>query len=159
MLISAVDALAGAGLDATTAGSVPTVTGASATGWATGSATTGGGRRVCAKRSTAGADCTSDQSTPYATTKPAATRIRAFRSPGSVIGGASCETSQPHCLHSFASGSIGSPQKLQYFLTLWSGPWSMRTSQRLRGEQPGGKREEGRGKREGGRGKREAVRR
>src|SRR5438045_4545745 len=43
--------------------------------------------------------------------------MRAFRSPGSVVGGPSCDTSQPHCLHSLASGSIGSPQKLQYFFT------------------------------------------
>ena len=56
--------------------------------------------------------------TPYATTSPAATPILAFLSPGSVDGGPLCDTSQPHCLHSFASACIGSPQKLQYFFTL-----------------------------------------
>src|SRR5256885_12023266 len=55
--------------------------------------------------------------TPYATASPMATPIRAFLSPGSVLGGPLCDTSQPHCLHSFASACIGSPQKLQYFFT------------------------------------------
>src|SRR6185295_16945184 len=46
--------------------------------------------------------------------------MRALRSPGSTVGGASFELSHPHCLHSFASGSMGSPQKLQYFFTVIS---------------------------------------
>src|SRR5205814_769462 len=110
MLISADGAVFGAGVDATTTGRVPTETGGSATGCATGSATTGAGERLCRDRSSAGAACTSDHNIPYATNNPAATPILAFRSPGSVDGGAFRETSQPHCLHSFASGSIGSPQ-------------------------------------------------
>jgi hypothetical protein len=62
--------------------------------------------------------------TPYATTKPAATPILALVSPGSIVGGAFFDTSQPHWAHSFASGDIGSPQKLQYFFTLV--PWAQR---------------------------------
>src|SRR6267378_958537 len=56
--------------------------------------------------------------TAYATTIPAATPSRALVSPGSVVGGALSETSQPHWAHSFASADIGSPQKLQSFFTL-----------------------------------------
>jgi hypothetical protein len=49
-------------------------------------------------------------------------------SPGSVVGGAFFDTSHPHCAHSFASGDIGSPQKLQYFFTLV--PWAPLTATR-----------------------------
>src|SRR5258706_8077198 len=58
--------------------------------------------------------------TAYATTIPAATPSRALVSPGSVVGGALRDTSQPHWAHSFASADIGSPQKLQCFFTLVS---------------------------------------
>jgi hypothetical protein len=66
--------------------------------------------------------------TPYATTRPAATPILALVSPGSMVGGAFFDKSHPHCAHSFASGDMGSPQKLQYFFTLV--PWAPRTATR-----------------------------
>ena len=65
---------------------------------------------------------------PYATTRPAATPILALVSPGSVVGGAFFDRSHPHCAHSFASGDMGSPQKLQYFFTLV--PWAQLTAPR-----------------------------
>src|SRR5712675_513559 len=64
----------------------------------------------------------------YATTRPAATPILALVSPGSMVGGAFFDRSHPHCAHSFASGDMGSPQKLQYFFTLV--PWTQLTAPR-----------------------------
>src|SRR5450759_1676619 len=119
MVMRADGAVEAAGADATAGGSVPIAIAGSFTVSAVGSgASTYWGTLAGSARTGAGLPLMRKAIRPYATTNPATPPSRALLSPGSVVGGASFDWSQPHCLHSFASGSIGSPQKLQCFVTL-----------------------------------------